>query len=185
MNKPQLAILVLSVTAALAVAAGSASAMVRNLGALPPGNTQPTGHILGSHTMTTPFSDTWNFTVLAPSNLVDSTVFNFNVPVHQNITGLNLELFDGTTLIASSPFGTGAPSEGLSIPTTHVNTHDHYSFVVSGTVPQNDDGVYDSNIFLATVGVPELGTWAMMLVGFALTALQVHRRNAPAVNAAA
>jgi hypothetical protein len=180
----------------------TASAKVHNLGVLPLGDTNPTGAIIhnptngSKHPKSFAFSDTWNFTV-SESERLDATVFNYNArtvivhgvpkPVllpHQQINSLHLSLYEDTTLIASSPIGNGGIAESLSIPDVIVvpseieHSHkviEHYHFVVTGTVPKGDTGVYDLNVF--TTAVPELSTWAMMIIGFGGVALQMHRRR--------
>ena|SRR5260221_6605229 len=150
---------------------GSASATIRNLGALSLGNTQPTGAISSGL-----FKDEWDSTFLAPADLIVATVFNFNTPVNQNIIGLHLSLFEGATLLASSGTGTGALGESESIPATAVIPGHSYDFIVSGSVPHRT-GVYDLNIFVSTV--PEMSGWAMVVVGFALVGLQLRRKRRP------
>jgi hypothetical protein len=175
MSKLKLALLVASV-AALLTGGGPASATVHNLGALSLGDTKPTGSI-GSAGK---FTDEWDFTVLAPARLITSSVFNYNIPAHQNILGLHLSLFEGATLLASS--GTGTGGTGETVLTTPVFPGHKYDFIVTGTVPKEDQGVYDLNIFVSTV--PELSTWAMMLVGFGLVGLQLrHKKRSAAATA--
>jgi len=136
-------VLVASAAAMLTIG-GSASATIRSLGALSAGNTQPTGAILSSGS----FKDEWDFSVLSPADSIVATVFNFNTPTNQNISGLHVGLFEGATLRAASGTGTGALGENESIPPTAIVS-----------------------------GAPELPIWSMMLIGFGLVALQLRRKT--------
>jgi len=129
----------------------------------------------------TSFSDEFDFSVLAPANLIDSDAHNFNSHANQNILGLHLDLKDGVVSIATSGFGTGGANDDVHIPTTAVLPGHHYSLFVTGSIPKGDSAAYDVN--LITSGVPELSTWAMMIIGFGGVSLQMRRRHSIAATA--
>jgi len=165
--------------AALATAfvagAAPASATVFNIGPLAVNDNIFQFHSFGTVAVATSFSDEYDFTVLAPANLLDSQAHNFNTPARQNILGLHIDLLDGVTPIATSGFGTGGANDDVNIPTTAVAPGHNYRIFVTGSIPAGDKAAYDLN--LITSGVPELSTWAMMLVGFGLVGLQLRRQS--------
>jgi len=164
-----------------AVAAAPASATVFNLGSLSIDTNTQTGHSFAKVNHLTSFSDEFDFTVLAPANLIDSDAHNFNSHANQNILGLHLDLKDGVVSIATSGFGTGGANDDVHIPTTAVLPGHHYSLFVTGSIPKGDSAAYDVN--LITSGVPELSTWAMMIIGFGGVSLQMRRRHSIAATA--
>ena len=166
-----------------AVAAAPASATVFNLGSLSIETNTQAGHSFAKVNHLTSFSDEFDFTVLAPANLIDADAHNFNSHTNQNILGLHMNLKDGVISIATSAFGTGGANDDVHIPTTTVLPGHSYSLFVTGSIPKGDSGAYDVN--LITSGVPELSTWAMMIIGFGGVGLQMRRRNSLAVSAAA
>ena len=171
-----------ALAAIFAVAAAPASATVFNLGPLVLNDNILKGHAFNTVAHVTSFSDEYDFSVLAPANLLDADSHNFNTPAHQNILGLHLNLKDGVVSIATSGFGTGGANDDVHIPTTAVLPGHSYHLFVSGSIPKGDKAAYDVN--LITSGVPELSTWAMMIIGFGGVGLQMRRRNSLAVNAA-
>ncbi len=165
-----------------AVAAAPASATVFNLGSLNINDNVQKSHAFNTVVKkTTLFSDEYDFSVLAPANLIDSDAHNFNSHANQNILGLHLDLKDGVVSIATSGFGTGGANDDVHIPTTAVLPGHHYSLFVTGSIPKGDSAAYDVN--LITSGVPELSTWAMMIIGFGGVSLQMRRRHSIAATA--
>ncbi len=155
-----------------------------------------------THSPSGTFEDWWHFTVAQTSDLVDSTVYNFNnvhgVPSKTTqILGLEVELYRGTAgpsitdgdnvpvavghvvFLEGSASGTGALDEALSLPNAwKVFAGQDYWLEVEGTVPHTGKitkGAYDLNI--ALTAVPELSTWAMMIIGFGAVGMQIRRRN--------
>jgi hypothetical protein len=178
-----------AVIALCSLGIGTASAAVFAIGVPFGNNSTPVTTVNGLG----PFSDTYTFTAPTGPNPLDAvfaTVFNFNNPPTQNIFGLqaSLQLIDTTTMtqIAISALGVGDPSEGLRLSPrpVFITPGSNYEFIVTGNVLPNDHtGAYDLNTFVESrvSAVPELSTWAMMLVGFGLVGLQVRRKSRSAV----
>ena len=165
-----------ALAAMLIAGAAPASATVFNLGSLSIETNTQAGHSFAKVNHPTSFSDEFDFTVLAPANLIDADAHNFNSHANQNILGLHLNLKDGVISIATSAFGTGGANDDVHIPTTTVLPGHSYSLFVTGSIPKGDSAAYDVN--LITSGVPELSTWAMMIIGFGGVGLQMRRRSA-------
>ncbi len=199
------------------LAAGSASATVKDLDAIFGGplsafSAPHFGLYNPSVTTEAPtgtFEDWWHFNVAETADLFDSTVFNFNdnhgkASKTTQILGLELELYKHTTgpsitdgetvpvavghvvFLEGSVSGTGALDESVSLPNSwKVFAGQDYWLEVEGTVPNTGKitkGAYDLNLALSAV--PELSTWAMMIIGFGAVGMQIRRRNS-ALNAVA
>ncbi len=139
-----------------------------------------------THNAAQSFSDTWFFRVAGLVELEDTLVVSHDAPgLHpvRQILNIHFDLFDGAALIASSGTGNGISPDVVEINNVILHAGDHYKFVVTGTVPKGDIGVYDLNTTISS-GVPELSTWAMMIIGFGGVGMQIRRRNS-ALNAVA
>ncbi len=108
-------IVLIASAAAMLTSGGSASATIRNLGALPASNTLTIGAILSSGPL-----DEWDFSVLYPANSIVATVFDVNAPTNRNIRAPHVGLFERATLGASSVTTTDALGESESIPPTPI-----------------------------------------------------------------
>lgn len=130
----------------------------------------------------TSFVDSLLFSVTAPSSIT-STAFS-NWPVRTaGLRNLTLELFQGSTLIASEGPSEAVPPSGGIPAFTLENlaafvSPGSYRLTLSGDV-QPDGGFYSWTV--NTVAVPEPEQWALMIAGLALVAgLASRRRKAAA-----
>lgn len=130
------------------------------------------------------FQDIFQFTIpqtgFGSGSLSTSTPLSSLDATFTNISSVVFNDFLGTTLVNSltaSKTTIGLTEFfGLSgVPITPGHTD---QIVVTGNIPNaNGNGSYGGNVsFVPTSTVPELGTWAMMLVGFGAIGFVMRRR---------
>jgi hypothetical protein len=151
---------------------GSAQAFVANVG-VDPGEFSITDSKGG-----TTFEDSLLFSLTVPSAIVSTAFSNWPVPT-AGLRNLTLELFQGSTLIASAgPSSVVVPGGGIPVFTLEtlsaLVSPGSYRLNLSGDV-RPDTGFY--NWTLNTVAVPEPEQWALMIAGLALVAGLASRRN--------
>ena len=157
---------------AAALASGSAHALLVNVGQ------NPADISITDTKSGTSFEDTVLFSLTAPSGLVSTAFSNWPVPT-AGLRNLTLELFQGSTLVASAgPSSVTFPGGGAPV-FTQQSLSDFlaagsYRLTLSGDV-QPDGGFY--NWTVNTVAVPEPEQWALMIAGLALVAGWAARRR--------
>lgn len=162
--------------AGLLLMAGSLQAnaldVTTNLGSLPvvPPATVVSGTI--SHPVES-FSDVFNFSLPTPglSVLLADFEIRFHDTAFYDISGLTADLFNGFGASGSSLANLGVGVESINA-NLNLPVGD-YSIRVVGNAVGAQGGIY-AYAFAATV--PEVQTWAMMLVGAGLVGLRLRRR---------
>lgn len=165
-----------SLFVAALLACGSSHALVVNMGANPVNESivntpSPPG---GS------FQDTVLFSVTTTSSLVTTAFSNWPVPT-AGLRNLAFELFQGTTLIASTgPSAVTFPGPGIPVFTLQSLSQalevGSYRLALAGDV-RPDGGFYAWTV--STVAVPEPEQWALMAAGLVLVIVGVSRRRKP------
>ncbi len=146
-----------------------------NLGSLPV--VPPAGVLNGtvSHSVES-FTDTFNFTLPTAglSALLSDFEINFGSSNLYDISGLTASLYNGSN--ASGSFIatlTGSGTDNVS-DSLILSAGNNYSILVSGNAIGSSGGIY-AYAYAATV--PEVETWAMMLVGAGLVGLRLRRKQ--------
>ncbi len=157
---------------AAALACGSAHALVVNVGA------DPADVSIVDSKGGTSFEDSVLFSLTAPSALVSTAFSNWPVAT-AGLRNLTLELFQGSTLIASAgPSSVVFPGPGIPVFTLEtLNAFlsiGSYRLALSGDV-RPDGGFYAWTV--NTVAVPEPEQWALLIAGLALVAGVAARRR--------
>jgi hypothetical protein len=161
-------------TACLQVQAVDVTTNLGTLPVLPPGPPM-TGTI--THSGVAAFSDTFNFTLLTSglSGLIADFAISAGVGSSYDISSLTATLYNGFNASGSSietlaGSGTGTVNDSVN----NLTAGNAYSIRVSGTPIGSLGGIYAYS-FAATV--PEVETWAMMLVGLGLVGLRLRRKT--------
>lgn len=164
-------------TLALGLCCGNAQAVIVNMGTNPVDES-----IVNSFQGTSSFSDVVLFSVSGTSGLVSTVFSNWPAPT-AGLRNLMLELFQGTTLLASEgPSAVVVPGGGVPAFTfeslTRTLAAGSYRLVLSGDV-RPDGGFYSWTVSttLPAAPVPEPGHWALMLAGLAAVGAAVRKRQ--------
>ena len=109
------------------------------------------------------------------TNPVNNLTFNSTGADNTGPAQANVDVFVGNTLVGSVPI----PGIG-SVHTAQFIDLSAFHNVTSIEIDKVIDPAglaYDDFTFTVAGGVPELATWAMMLLGFGLVGVQLRRRN--------
>ena len=156
------------------IALASAASFGASLGSLPPSASF-------SNTVTGAFTDTWTFSLGAPSTVATSLTnvgITFGSFSTGGITGLlaylnGFQLFGPTTITNSPPVTvtTQVLTGATSLPAGT------FSLVVSGTGVTGGSASYGGNIAALAAPVPEPESYAMLLAGLGVMGSIAFRRN--------
>jgi hypothetical protein len=161
---------------AVALACGSAHALVVNVGA------DPADISIVDTKGGSTFEDSLLFSLTVPSALVSTAFSNWPVGT-AGLRNLTLELFQGSSLVASAgPSSVVFPGPGIPVFTLETLSAflatGSYRLTLSGDV-RPDGGFYAWTV--NTVAVPEPEQWALLIAGLALVAgVAAKRRKAAA-----
>jgi hypothetical protein len=172
--------LVLAAAGAMALIGGAANAgpvVSAPVGPLPPAVASPGTFIIGSNLSVGPgsFNDTFTFTLLSPEALLNGQVSSQEFDTGSQNINFSTLWVDGMNVFTETSTDPKPETWAILNPIS-LAAGDH-TITVGGTL-NGTVGSYVGNFNVAAV--PEAGTWAMMLLGFAGMGLVIRRSRKPA-----